>query len=301
MLRHIPRVLLLGLMVHFLLPTHSAAQQLLVIPNLSEGANPLDSGAVIRKLRKKRSITAADSAVEIAAATTRYNDTWVFDPDFVGAMDSLTSQRFWGEARSGILPGANLGLGSDNAAIYTELGHVLSGSWRVAVGTTISATDTDSDSTETERNPSLDRFIAGGGSLSIQALRPLFLFEWWDMNRGAIILAPRAWVNIPTLSSADGVDDYGGELGVAAIYQRQNNANQPFLTAEMRFGWVAGSNAFYAGIGDADASNFVYWAPSLTLSVIDQVNIGVSTFLNSDLVETPSLRVNLTLLNKKKQ
>lgn len=279
------------------------AQSLLVIPDLAQG---VDSVAVkqrarARYMRGKGANEEGARAAETAAAAA-LSDPARWDIDLVGEMSPATSERFWGEAQSGILPGSTIGLGSGNAAIYTEVGHVLSGAWRLSVGTTVAVAEEEvneePEAQQQDETPlGLNRFIAGGGSLSLQALRPIWLIQAGQYSRLGVIGIPRAWVNLPQLTSAENVDNYGWEAAASVLYQRQQNDSTPFLTIELRGGLAAGSEAFYQGIGHDDASSFVYLAPTVTISVVDQVNIGASYFWSPDLDSPGGIRLNLSLLN----
>lgn len=263
------------------LPAQGDAQSLLVVPDLSVGSE--------------------------SSSTT----SWLTGPsrggvdfDLVGSMSPEISERFWGEATSSILPGSTIGVGSDRAAIYTEIGKVLSGSWRVFVGSALSvATDEDESSEETAAEPEnsgLARFIAGGGSLSLGGVRPIVLAKLGEYNRGGLFALPRAWLNVPTLTSAEGIGDYGAEMAGSMLVQRHGNDEKPFLTLEVRGGLVAGSGDFYTNIGRSAGKAFTYIAPSLTVRVRDQINVGVSTIVSNAIVKgDPTFTLSITLLNRK--
>lgn len=284
------------------------AQSLLVIPDLSKGVDTTAQRqqAVNSYLETKPADTAgAEAAGREAVEALKNPARW--DVDFVGEMAPDVSERFWGEAQSGILPGSSIGLGSGNAAIYTEVGHVLSGAWRLSVGTTVAVAEEEEEDDDPEAQQQaetplgLDRFISGGGSLSLQALRPLWLIQAGQYSRLGVIGIPRAWVNLPQLTSSDDVDDYGWEAAASLLYQRHRNEGSPFLTVEVRGGLAAGSTAFYEGIGHDEASKFVYLAPTVTVSLVDQVNVGASYFWSPDLDSPGGIRLNLSLLNRGKK
>lgn len=289
-------------------PHSGSAQSLLVIPDLSRG---VDTIAVAEIARAKSLVDNANNANKAAlseadarAAVRGVLEPGRWDIDLVGEMRPEISKQFWGEARSGILPGSSIGLGSGSAAIYTEIGHVLSGTFRFAVGTTVAIAEGDEDEAQqgaqqqADTPPGLNRFIAGGGSVSLQALRPIWLIQAGTYNRLAVVAAPRVWANLPQLTSAKNVDDYGWDASTTLLYQRHQNDTSPFLTVELRGGVVAGSSAFYQGIGHDAASKFVYLAPTVTVAIAHQVNIGASYFWSPDLDSPGGIRLNLSLLNK---
>jgi hypothetical protein len=251
-----------------------SAQSLLVIPDLSRGSyqEPLAPGVVPASV----------------------------DFDAIGVMDEVLSERFWGEASTKLLPGSRIALGSGEAALYTEIGAVNSGPWRFAVGTTLAVAGEEEETDESapaEENAARNRFVAGGGSLSLQGIRPLVLAQLGQYSRGGLLFVPRGWINLPELTSSDDITDYGGELAGAVILQRHRNDGERFMTLETRSGWVYGSGDFYESVGLGDGSSFLYVAPTLTLAIQEQVNIGVSTFLTEGV--KPSFRLSLSLLSKK--
>lgn len=286
-------------------PRSAGAQSLLVIPDLSRGVDTAVVAEIARAqhLRgKTNDTTGSEAAARAAVQDVLAPGRW--DADLVGEMRPEVSKQFWGEARSGILPGSSIGLGSGSAAIYTEVGHVLSGAWRFAVGTTVAIAEGDEETVEPEAQQEseppigLNRFMAGGGSLSLQALRPIWLLQAGTYNRFGVVAAPRVWANLPQLTSAENVDDYGWDAAASLLYQRHQNNTTPFLTVELRGGLVAGSSAFYQAVGRDDASRFTYLAPTVTVSIVEQVNIGASYFWSPDLDSPGGIRLNLSLLNK---
>jgi hypothetical protein len=286
-------------------PCSADAQSLLVIPDLSRGVDTTVVAEIARAEYlegKANDSTGAEAAARAAVQDVLAPGRW--DADLVGEMSPEVSKQFWGEARSGILPGSSIGLGSGSAAIYTEIGHVLSGAWRFAVGTTVAIAQEDEETEEpgvqqeAETPIGLNRFMAGGGSLSLQVLRPVWLLQAGTYNRFGVVAAPRVWANLPQLTSAENVDDYGWDAAASFLYQRHQNNDTPFMTVELRGGLVAGSPAFYQAIGHDDAGKFLYLAPTVTISIVEQVNIGASYFWSPDLDSPSGIRLNLSLLNK---
>lgn len=257
-------------------PIQSSGQSLLAIPDL----NP---AGVVERGNK-------------SAATS---DLFI---TLVGPMSSAASEIFWMENRKSLLPGSSIGLGTGRGAIHTELAEVLSGAWRFSAGTTLAVATDDSaaatDAEPEEMSSGFGRFVAGGGNLSLQGIRPLVLANFGVHTGGALLFIPRAWLNIPELSSATGVSDYGGELAASILLQRRDNDENPFLSFEVRGGLVAGSTEFYETIGRTEDESFAYLAPSLTFTLQDQVNIGVSTFISDAFEGEKTMTLRLTLLNK---
>jgi hypothetical protein len=264
-----------------LAPQGARSQHLLNIPDLS---------------------VAADTTLESVSVqgTTRRGGV---DFDLVGSMSPSVSERFWGETRASLLPGSSLGLASGRGSIFTEIGQVLSGSWRISIGSALAIASDDSagaaaDSAQ-EMTAGFGRFVAGGGNLALQGVRPVVLAKLGEYNRGALFFTPRAWVNVPELSSAEGISDYGGELAGSLLLQRHDNRAKPFLTLELRSGLVIGSNTFYQTIGRTKDKGFAYLAPTLTLTLDEQINIGVSSFISGAFEGENTVTLRLTLLNKK--
>lgn len=219
----------------------------------------------------------------------------------IGSMNADQSECFWGESRASVLPGVTFGFGSDRGAIYTELGKVLSGPWRVSVGTVLAVANDDAkapaDTDSEELSSGFARFVAGGGNLSLQGSRAIITAK--SAYNGAVLLfAPRGWLNVPQLSSATGITDYGGEAAVSLLLQRRDNKNKPFLAFELRSGIVAGSDDFYETVGRISNKPFTYLAPTLTFALQDQVNIAVSSFTSSAFEGEPAVTLKLTLVNK---
>jgi hypothetical protein len=144
------------------------------------------------------------------------------------------------------------------------------------------------------------RFLAGGGALSVQGIRPLARFQAGGYTRGAFVFAPRGWVNIPQLASSEDVDNYGGEVALSFLLQRYSNTGkEPFLNLEVRGSWAGGSDEFYQSIGRENTVAFLYIVPSISLAVEERVNVSISTFIASKFAtDDGGVRVTFSLLNK---
>lgn len=263
-------------------PMQSGGQTLLVIPDL----NP-------------------KGVVEVAGENRRMKSATIQDVFFkwVPPISSEASQVFWAENQKALLPGSSIGLGTGRGALHTELGQVLSGAWRFSAGTTLAVAKDDSEETTTdpaddETTSGFGRFVAGGGNLSLQGIRPFILANLGEHTGAALLFIPRAWLNVPELSSATGISDYGGEAAASVLFQRRDNKQNPFLTLELRGGVVAGSTEFYETVGRTEDKGFAYVAPSLTFTLQDQVNIGVSTFISGAFKDAKTMTLRLTLRNK---
>lgn len=262
-------------------PMQSGGQTLLVIPDL----NPKGVVEVAGEGRTKKSATIQDVFFK-----------------WVPPISSEASQVFWEENQKALLPGSSIGLGTGRGALHTELGQVLSGAWRFSAGTTLAVAKDDSEETtdpaDGETSSGFGRFVAGGGNLSLQGIRPFILANLGEHSGAALLFIPRAWLNVPELSSATGISDYGGEAAASVLFQRRDNKQNPFLTVEVRGGVVAGSTEFYETVGRTKHEKFAYVAPSLTFTLQDQVNIGVSTFISSAFKDAKTMTLRLTLRNK---
>lgn len=244
-------------------------------------------------------------------------DLWTMDADAIARIAGLSSDSvarlrtaaFDAETRTGwkplsnaeagriwrspsLLPGASVSPGTDRTAVYTELGSALSGGWRFVLGTALAvktggeeqdeAAAAQEDATDTDAG--FRRFIAGGGNLSLGAMRPLALRSGTFSNH-VIVAAPRVWSNIPSLGDADAVDDFGGEIAAEYQYLRyeRNMASdtmpeRAFLVLQLRTGLVAGTNSFYRTVGRENGHAFGYTVPTLSLSFGNGVRVGVSYF-----------------------
>lgn len=256
-------------------PMPSSGQSLLVIPDL----NP--AGVV-----ERGDISATQCLVV----------------EWLPPLSPEASEIFWTERRKSLLPGSGIALGTGRGAVYTELAEVLSGSWRFSTGTTLAVAAGDSatpaESEAKQVSTAFGRFVAGGGNLALQGTRPLVLANFGEHTGGALLLIPRVWLNVPELSSADGISDYGGEAAASILLQRRDNNSNPFLNFEVRGGIVIGSTEFYETIGRTEHERFAYLAPSLTFALQDQVNFGVSTFISRAFKDEKTVTLRLNLLNK---
>lgn len=153
------------------------------------------------------------------------------------------------------------------------------------------------------------RFVSGGGNLSFGAMRPLALKQG-QTNDHVIVATPRVWANIPTLSNADAVEDFGGELSAEYMYLRytrhmtpgglSDKPEMPFFALQVRTGLVMGTNSFYRTIGHADESLFLYTVPSLNLQFDNGVKLGVSYFYGfGNFSDHENLRFHITLVPPK--
>jgi hypothetical protein len=220
---------------------------------------------------------------------------------------------FWNQDPTTLLSGARLAVGSDNGSLYTQLASIVSGRWKVNAGTTLSAakqgasdneaqTAADEPSTETdEQKAAFQRFLAGGGNLSLSGVYP-FKPHRWNEAAGYVFFVPRGWVDVPSLSNTDNVKSYGTDLGVELDYHRlRSDDDSPFLVFQLRGSVALGSAAFYDGIGVSRHSVFVYAAPSVAFVAQDRVKLGVSGFIGpGSLNRHGQVQVNVTLLDKPK-
>lgn len=254
----------------------------------------------------KLSVGSSDSA----ALKTKWNtgseiDRGGFDLDLVGSMSPTVSNRFWGEATKSLVSGTRLTLDDSRGSAYTELGQVHSGSWRLVVATTL-AVSTDEKSGEARADSAqtasaLARFAAGGGNLSIGGNRPIVLAKLGGYTRGGLFFMPRAWLNVPSLSSAQGVTDYGGELAASLLVQRYANDESPFLTFELRGGIASGSREFHQSLQRTSTRSFGFAVPSVTVAVRDQINLSLSTLMGELVKGDPVISLSLSLLPKRAQ
>jgi len=226
--------------------------------------------------------------------------------------------RFWASDKIEILPAAALSPGSDKAAIYAELGSVITGAWRVAVGTTLAVatgngsestggTEAAADSEDDNADTEFQKFVAGGGNLSLSGIRPLAL-QNGNYDSNMVFFIPRVWANVPSLSDADNVNNFGGELAVEYQYQRyarrmktdgtlEEMPDAPFITLQVRGGVVHGTNDFYRGIGRPSGGVFPYVSPTLSLVMAGTVKVGVTYFFGPDDFRShQNLRINFSMV-----
>ncbi|MBV9108823.1 MAG: hypothetical protein JO306_05425, partial [Gemmatimonadetes bacterium] len=201
----------------------------------------------------------------------------------------------WSGAVS-ILPTSTLSPGSKDASLFTELAAQISGGWRFVLGTTLQV-PTGNDSTaaassasasttaDASRDKEFRKFVAGGGNLSLAAMRPVGL---WNRDFGSHLLfvLPRLWANVPALSNSENVTNFGGEVAAEYQYQRyartvaqlddpnDTTAPTPFLIFQITSGIVHGTNSFYRGIGRTNHHVFAYVSPTVSFVVQDQVKLG---------------------------
>ena len=275
------RMYFVGALTLAFAPHEARSQHLLNIPDLSVGTDTTLESFTVQRMPRRGGV----------------------DFDLVGSMSPAVSERFWGETRASLLPASSLGLASGRGSVFTELGQVHSGSWRITLGSALAIASDDSagaaaDSAQ-EITAGFGRFVAGGGNLTVQGVRPVVLAELGEYNRGALFFTPRAWVNVPELSPAEDISDYGGELAASLLLQRHDNRARPFLTLELRSGFVIGSDTFYETIGRTKNKGFGYLAPTLTLTLDEQISIGVSSFISGAFEGENTVTLRLTLLNKK--
>lgn len=281
----------------------------------------------------QRGTTARESELRFMADETRDSTeksrlTNAADRVRARAFNTLTrlndeeAAALWASPSASLLPSARVSPGTDRTALYTELGQAVSGGWRFVLGTALAVETTDEDeggeagaqqNGEKEEDPSTGfrRFVTGGGNLSFAAMRPLAL-QRGESSDHLIVGLPRIWANIPTLSDADGVEDFGGEIAGEYIYQRYarpmtpggtlaDKPELPFLTLGVRTGVVMGTSDFYRTVGHTDESAFLYTVPSLNLQFENGVRLGVSYFWGfGDFAEHENLRFHVTLAPPKR-
>jgi hypothetical protein len=228
-----------------------------------------------------------------------------------GLLTDLDAARVWART-DGILPAASVSPGVERAAVYAELGEALSGAWRFVLGTALAvetAEQTDEAGTAQVEESDLGfrRFLAGGGSVSFAAMRPVAMHSGSYADQ-LLFAVPRLWTNMPTLTPAEGINDYGGEMAAEYQYRRYarrmlvpgdtlgSRAETPFLILQVRGGLVSGSNPFYRAIGRSELSSFPYVVPTLNLQFENGVRIGASWFYGfGAFTEHEALRFHVTL------
>jgi len=268
------------------------AQGTLTVPDLSRAVGGADQEAAT---------AAADASArgDTARRVPKRPSWWSRN---VSLLTADSAEAFWGHSDRKLLPASDFAIGSNSASATTELGAVLSGLWRVAVATTLATSqeeDAETDDAAQTKEEALSRFLAGGGALSVQATRPMIIASLGRFTKAALLFAPRAWVNVPRLAPSDNVENYGGELAGSVLAQRFTNENVPFLTAELRGGWVSGSKGFDESLGLSGSSNFWYMVPTLRLSFAERFAVSVSTFADTrGIASSHALRLAFAFLNK---
>jgi hypothetical protein len=208
-----------------------------------------------------------------------------------------TAAQLWGRGRQSLLPGASFSPGTERTEVYTELAQEVSGGWRFVLGTALAIQTAERDEDEpgaqqedgeTDPATGFRRFLAGGGNVSLAAMRPLGM-QVGTYHSQLIVLTPRGWANVPTLGATDDVSDFGGEISAEYLYLRyartfdQNGAltarpDLPFLTASLRGGVVMGTHPFYRSIGHSDERLFPYVVPRVSLQFANGVRLGAAYF-----------------------
>ena len=218
---------------------------------------------------------------------------------------------FWNQQPTELLVGSRFAFAQEEATLHTELAAVLSGAWRFGLGTTLSVDATKEDATEDPAATAEDdeaaekafkTFLIGGGNVSLQAVRPIAI-RADSYNAQFLFLAPRAWVNVPTIGVTENVDNGGAEIGAEYQYHRLRTDNRsPFLVFQLRGGLAFGTSQFHESLGRTSHSAFAYLAPALNFVVQDRVKIGVLGFVGPNRFdEMPRFRVNFEVLGAGQQ
>lgn len=225
---------------------------------------------------------------------------------------STEAARFWGTSQVTVLPAASLVPSENSGTIFTELAAVLSAGWRFALSTTLSVGESDDGESvnaddgaqPASTGETFRRFLVGGGNVSFSAYRPIGTAAG-GAGAHTLFLIPRAWTNVPTLSTADNVSNFGGETALEYQYLRFKQewdgtqmgaaSANPFLTLQIRIGVVSGSRAFYDAIG-RPSGTFMYTTPAVNLTFTDDVRVGAAYFYGfGALRKHESLRFHMTL------
>jgi hypothetical protein len=243
----------------------------------------------------KRLVDLSDSQKVVAVARI---DTAVQTLRSWRSLTDSAASTLWQTKPIALLPAANLTPGTDRAEIYTELAHALTGGWRVVLGTALAveggaAADGDPNTAQepsetTDGATGFRRFLAGGGNLSLTAMRPMAMRSR-TYHSEVLVALPRLLANIPSLSATDGVDDFGAELAAEYQYLRyarhvladgslSETPQVPFLAASLRSGVVFGTNAFYRTMDRGNKSGFLYLVPKLNLQFDNGVKFGAAYF-----------------------
>lgn len=273
--------------------------QLLSIPRYDKVQNALAQPEPSRA-RALQIFSPAVAAAAVAESPTLSPNEWhLLDTESRGSL-------LWANEPDQLLPGAQLNLGASNGALLTELAGVISGAWRISAATALAVETQDTGDEEGTSETGQDStaafktFLAGGGNLSLQGVRPI-AFRPTDRSNQYFLAVPRAWVDVPGLGTTDDVRSGGAEIGAEYQYHRlADEGSRPFLVFQLRGGLVVGSKEFYQGIGHSKERPFGYVAPALSFFVADQVKIGVTGFVGpSTFRDQPRVQVSLAILNKK--
>ncbi|HEX6371290.1 MAG TPA: hypothetical protein VF006_20395 [Longimicrobium sp.] len=219
---------------------------------------------------------------------------------------------FWNQQPTELLVGSRFAFAEEEATLHSELAAVLSGAWRFSVGSTLSVStgqgeggdnvETAAEEDDATAEKAFKTFLAGGGNLSLQAVRPIGV-RGGNYNAQFLFLTPRGWVNIPTVGVSENVDNGGAEIGAEYQYHRlRTDDGAPFLVVQLRGGVAFGTAKFHESIGRTEHSPFAYLAPALNFVVQDRVKIGVLGFFGPDSFdEMPRFRVNFEILGTERE
>jgi hypothetical protein len=222
---------------------------------------------------------------------------------------------FWNQQPTELLVGSRFSFAEEEATLHSELASVLSGAWRFSVGSTLGVSTGEEEDKEGEvdaqaeednavaaQEKAFKTFLAGGGNLSLTAVRPIGVRSG-NYNAQFLFLTPRAWVNVPAVGVSENVDNGGAEFGAEFQYHRLRTDNgAPFLVFQLRGGVAFGTDKFHESIGRTSHAPFTYLAPALNLVVQDRVKIGVLGFIGPDSFnEMPRFRVNFEVLGTERE
>jgi hypothetical protein len=234
--------------------------------------------------------------------------------DWTG-FDQGGAARFWQTRPVELLASATLAPGSEQTALFTELVGVLSGAWRVGLGTALAVglargsdgtvdEEPDPGDADDDGSAAFRRFLAGGGNLSLAGYRPLLIGNASSSSH-LVLLIPRAWVDIPTLSSTERVESFGAEMAAEYQYHRYRSewvddslsrSEVPFLTLHARLAAATGPRAFHHALGRSTSRPLLYTVPTLNLNFAEGVRVGASFFYGfGSLQRHETIRLHLTI------
>lgn len=160
--------------------------------------------------------------------------------------------------RFNFLNNASINGTSESGSAYVDLISDYLGPIRVALSTSVAATDR---SQGTEEDDNIERFLSGGGAaiLNFTFIGPTL--SWNEDKSYLTLLAnPKVGFDFPALGLSTDENTINVDLGIDLKFNTPLYQNNIGFTGNYRLGYVAGGNSFYEDIGliDDDANPFVY-------------------------------------------
>lgn len=259
-----------------------------------------------------------DLSIGVIQDTARLDSEWAFghpgfDVDAIGSMTPSDSEEFWSATGLQGFQGTRLSLlGLEKGSSYSEVAAYASGTMWFTLGVAVTAPEGEADLEEDAAHaneavgeePSdlnaVRRLHEGGGTISIQALRPVYRVRIGGYSRLLATLGARASFDVDAFTGGPSTANaYAGDLLLSVLFQRLGNAQEDGLLLEVQMRYApnwAVSPSYLTSLGEGTKEDLFYVIPTAVWAFSEDFRVHVSSVLGEAVQGDPVFTVGLTFL-----